>query len=240
MSLLANIAQQIKSLDLEIIDVLSDEKKEGEDLNTASYDSNIIHRLDTALLNHFKFDMLEGPWIAGGAVMHWVQNIPVGISQPTGALHDVDVFFKSSEQFDEFCAQLKDLNKYRNVVVSQRYASKNAHTYEVHISGRGEWTIQCIKKRWFHDADDIIDHFDFRCCMIVTDGKKLKSAPGAHRDIRKRELHVVNFRPETIVKRTIKYISYGYKYTPKLIALLEAHSQEVVSDYSDTDEYDNI
>lgn len=199
----------------------------------------VVHAADQALLGGLKFNIDTGPWIAGGAVMQWVEGRSVHKREEPPP-HDIDVFFRDQEQFTKFFEHLWNLRSYQNVSVFERHRSKNAITVDVFIDNKGWWTIQCIQKNFYESAQEVIDHFDIRACMLVTDGRRIVAEPEAFRDIHKKQLVIKNFRPESALKRIVKYMAYGYKYSPELIKQLEFYQNELCRDFSDETDYDSI
>ena len=105
---------------------------------------------------YIKPDLQHGPWIAGGAVLRWYQNKPVGD-------HDVDVFVKNDEQFNQVKNNI--INKLNGTIL---FDSDNATTYKVYINRDTPYEIQLIK-HYCDSLKDCLDRFDFTVCKISTE-----------------------------------------------------------------------
>lgn len=139
----------------------------------------------------------HGPWIAGGAPLRWCRGESIGLH------HDIDVWFKDLEQFSAAVLRLRD---YGDVVCE----SPNAQTFRYYHPDSGTCTIQLIKVNFFASAQEVIDHFDFSVCQLVTDGKVMLYGKHTREDIESKRLRVVKVRADC-AKRIVKYLSYGYK-----------------------------
>jgi hypothetical protein len=161
-----------------------------------------VHEHDEELVKIIDPCMETGPWIAGGAVLNWYLSESLGES-------DVDVFFHDIAQFDKCFANI--MSKNSDLV----YSTENAVTIHVRLKGDGCMKrVQLIRKDWFKNAKDVIDRFDFTVCQLVTDGYTLVLGEKTAEHIQTKTLDLVRTPPHPdIVKRLIKYVTYGY--TPK-------------------------
>ena len=147
---------------------------------------------------YIKPDLQHGPWIAGGAVLRWYQNKPVGD-------HDVDVFVKNDEQFEQVKNNI--INKLNGTIL---FNSDNASTYKVYINRDTPYKIQLIK-HYCDSLKDCLDRFDFTVCKISTDGVSWVKGQNFDRDFESKSLVIEGgLRPDSI-KRVVKYICYGYE-----------------------------
>ena len=157
----------------------------------------LVHDDDQVAVTLIAPDMENGPWIAGGAPLHWELGKSVQLH------HDIDVWFRDLLQFS---AAVLRLREHADVVCE----TPNAHTYRFYHSDEGTRTIQLVKANFFNSAQDVIDHFDFSVCQIVTDGKTIQYGEHTRDDICAQRLRVVKSRDDA-AKRIVKYLAYGYK-----------------------------
>lgn len=163
-----------------------------------------VHPADYYPVSIIEPNIDNGPWIAGGAVMRWFQNNPVGLS-------DIDVFCASEEQFTQLKNRL--LQEYKGQT-SVRFESDNAITLDLYNTDRGvpnsSWVIQLIKKHYFNNVDELLDKFDLSVCQFATDGNEYVCGDTTIVDLRDRLLRFRDIKPDSL-KRYIKYMAYGFK-----------------------------
>lgn len=157
----------------------------------------LVHDDDQVAVTLIAPNMENGPWIAGGAPLHWELGKSVQLH------HDIDVWFRDLEQFS---AAVLRLREHADIVCE----TPNAHTYRFYHSDEGSRTIQLVKANFFNSAQDVIDHFDFSVCQIVTDGKTIQYGEHTRADICAQRLRVVKSRDDA-AKRIVKYLAYGFK-----------------------------
>jgi len=162
----------------------------------------------------------EGPWIAGGAVIKWYKNESLGES-------DIDVFCKSGEQYRELIDRIASLS-----ISCKIYESESAVTFK--LLSTVSHVIQVIK-RVYPSWEELLCHFDFTACKIVTDGKEFYTPPNSSviDDINSKVLRIDGKLQPTAMKRLIKYLSYGYCPAPGLIDTI-ANAEGVILDFSNT------
>jgi hypothetical protein len=159
-----------------------------------------VHKEDSEPLTLIWPDIKQGPWIAGGAALHWWQGQPVGDS-------DIDVFCASAKQAEEVIERIKDYGRWQRKhesdnAVTLSYWSKN-DSFKI-------WTIQIIKRRYFKSLEDIINSFDMTVCEIGTGGNEWVLGKQTAKDIRERNLRLkMPLQPDAL-KRVVKYWTYGY------------------------------
>ena len=159
----------------------------------------IVHELDRKVVEMIQPNFDTGPWIAGGAVLNWYRNQSIEDS-------DIDVFFKNQTQFDICFGDLMSKGK-ANMV----YNSDNAITLHVHTDSGDIKRIQLIRKQWFNDRKDVISKFDITVCQLITDGYSLDLGEKTGQHIKDNVLEFTAEVPHAdIVKRLIKYITYGF------------------------------
>ena len=140
--------------------------------------------------------MDQGPWLAGGAVLHWFNGEPVGSS-------DFDIFFKDLKQFDEMFGRL--MRHHATII----YTSENALTLHLTVDNDMK-RIQLIRKNYFTSAEDVINNFDFTICQLATDGFNIVAANKTYEHIKDKRIVLSKEPSRALAKRIIKYVSYGY------------------------------
>ena len=156
-----------------------------------------VHEKDKGLVKLLDLNIDQGPWLAGGAVLNWFNGEPVG----TG---DFDIFFKDLRQFDEMFGRL--MRNHATIV----YTSENALTLKLTVDD-DQKTIQLIRKTYFQNAKEVIDHFDFTICQLATDGYSIVAGEKTYEHVKDRKIALARTASRSLVKRLIKYVSYGYK-----------------------------
>lgn len=157
----------------------------------------LAHDTDQAAVTLIAPNMENGPWIAGGAPLRWELGESVDLH------HDIDVWFRDPEQFS---AAVLRVREHADIVIE----TPNAHTYRFYHANDGTRTIQLVKANFFESAQEVIEHFDFSVCQIVTDGKTIRYGEHTRADICARRLRVVKSRDDC-AKRIVKYLAYGFK-----------------------------
>ena len=182
-----------------------------EVLKTYSYPT--VHQLDQEPLNLIQPALETGPWIAGGACLHWYQGLPTGNS-------DIDVFCKNAVQAAELIKKIKSYGRY-----STKFESENAVTldYRSHDSSSGveHWTIQVITKRYYNSLEEVINNFDVTVCQIGTAGEEYVMGDWTARDIRERNLRMNIPLQADALKRLTKYWTYGYRPVDGLLEAIQ-------------------
>jgi hypothetical protein len=145
----------------------------------------------------------HGPWIAGGAVLRWLENRPL-------KNHDLDVFCKTAEQYQEVLNRLKAA---QNVLWCRlKYSSPNAETWDGTVShgvDRTKYAIQIIKAPRL-SIEALFEQFDIRACKMVTDGTTVIAAEGARLDFENKNITLCEPLRPYCIQRLVKYMSYGY------------------------------
>lgn len=189
---------------------------------------------DLPVLSLVSPDLVNGPWIAGGAAIQWYRGQQVG-------RHDIDVFFKDEQQFAALKNKIsKDVTKIFNddstleitpsVLI---FNSSNAETYRWN-----EFTVQLIKSRYFDSVDQLLDYFDITACKLATDGHSW------YTNHRSTEQHINDYildmdiiRPDMAVKRMFKYWIYGYQPTVDLIERIQL-IPDLQNNFANSTDYD--
>lgn len=157
------------------------------------------HPDDTSVVNIISPDMESGPWIAGGVVRRWFENLPANA--------DIDVFCKSRFQADAVLFTL--LAHERSSVV---FKSENATTVSFSdTKGLPQWKVQVITRQFYKAADDVIADFDITVCQFLTDGTTMRVGTTSLADLKQRRIRFTRgVRPQDL-PRVIKYIAYGFR-----------------------------
>lgn len=206
-----------------------------------------IHRNDIGIIRAVNPAMVGGPWIAGGAVVKWINGQEATPS-------DIDVFFHNEHQFLNTCFHMETLG-YRQI-----YDTPNAKTYRMtgtHTDSGDPLVligdeilqlkaslryigpqVQLIKKRYFSSANEVIESFDLTCCQFATDGNQIVRGKDAVKDMRDKTLHVNKWTPG-ILKRIAKYYAYGYTPDKETISRLLDQETTMTMDFAGISEYDN-
>jgi hypothetical protein len=169
-------------------------------------------------------DINNGPWIAGGAVMLWAQGKPVDIS-------DIDVFFKDEQQY------LMLANLLNSMDFTCVYRTENADTWRKYVGGKNNQIVQLIKKCYFESAEDVIGRFDLSVCQFVTDGITTITGKTAVSDLKNKTFSLVKPNPD-IIKRVVKYATYGYTPNDDVIDYLKENKDKINHDFKGSHEYD--
>lgn len=186
-------------------------------------------------------DMINGPWIAGGAVMAWINKQPVNNS-------DIDVFFKSEEQFIELYNALLgvrikqnfsdvqwdlSLKEFAEPISKVVYQTDNALTLKI-----GPTTVQLIKRKFFDTPKDVIDSFDLSVCQLITDGDKLLAGETTLQDLKAKRFRI-NRHNKQIIKRVIKYVTYGYIPDQSVIDYIADHKDDLEHSFPNSLDYED-
>jgi len=173
-------------------------------------------------------DLVNGPWIAGGAPLRWYQNQLVGDS-------DIDVFCANAAQAAKVIEQIKSYNRF-----SVKYESDNAIT--IGFSKKGEyvshWTIQIITRRYFSNIQEVINSFDISVCQIGTTGNSWHLGSNTAGDIRQKNLRFNVPLQQDTLKRLTKYWVYGYRPVPGTIEMIR-DNPVAKWQFSDHGDYEN-
>ena len=175
-----------------------------------------VHQDDVEVVSLISPNMHSGPWIAGGAVLNWYKNEPL-------EENDIDVFFKDLKQFDACFGKLMSTGSSSIV-----YSTENAITIHFRNKSSEIKRVQLIRKRWFDSAESVIDSFDFTVCQLATDGHSLVMGDDTAKHIKENVLEVTQMPPRPdIVKRLIKYVTYGYIPNPDLVQFILTYQENL-------------
>jgi hypothetical protein len=152
--------------------------------------------------NRFNFPFIEGegPWIAGGLIRRIVMGETLGGT-------DVDIFFASTEQFEECGAVGPDAVQVGGEILPVSY----------------------VMTRYYKTAEDVLDDFIFTACQFAMDGQKL--VMGRQSIQHNHEKILVPVSPKGgFLKIVNKYVdNYGFSLSPEMQARLDNLDQSALS-----------
>ena len=129
------------------------------------------HNLDTffydfagILLTSYRAVYYEGPWIAGGFFTRALQG-----ETANNFNGDVDVWFKSEEQRNEFVADLESDRFGLSAKRAENYSTNYSYSYIIPYKGK-EYKVQLIIYKTFESIESLLSRFDLFSTMIGTDG----------------------------------------------------------------------
>lgn len=165
-----------------------------------------------------EFDMVNGPWIAGGAVLKLAEGRALG-------RRDIDIFFKKKLQFNIMSKKLNEqteLNeeKFDNDNIYKRrsniYGTASALTYNLDIG-----QIQLIRRHYYDSVHALLGDFDFTVCQFATDGREIAYTKLALVDMKNKSLRL-NYchKDSTLIRRFYKYMANGYTPLPGQVKLI--------------------
>ena len=175
-------------------------------------ESQLFMACDSFKLNPTK----DGPWICGGAVRKTIQNVELD--------SDIDVFFKSKDQYHILYDKLMALGSAVRVERQTHKESKNSVTnifiktntpfYDwIRIGDikSKEVKVQLIEFGFFNTIEDVLDSFDFTIAQFGYDGTDFISGPYSLHDLGRKRLavHKVTY-PVSNLRRLIKYTNQGF------------------------------
>lgn len=156
-----------------------------------------LDMLEDYLVNAPKVEV-DGPWLAGGAL----RRILTGDSLDDG---DFDYFFKNSGQQQLFHEQL--IRKGAKVLRNEDHVTE----YEVQMLDAKTMKVQAIKMKYFPTVREMLQDFDYTCCMIAYDGLDIHYGEWTLWDNARKRLAVNKIQyPVASLRRLVKYTSQGY------------------------------
>jgi len=139
----------------------------------------------------------EGVWLGGGSIRRTLSGMPLD--------SDFDFFFKDVDTFKSWEASLpKGLSKVKE--------TKHHTEYKGVLEGSDiPIVVQAIKFKFYDNAEQVIDSFDYTITQFAFDGTYLFTTPESLWDLgRKRlALHRVTY-PVATMRRMIKYSNQGF------------------------------
>lgn len=136
----------------------------------------------------------EGRWLVGGALRRSILNKEID--------SDLDIVFSSVEQRDKFHVELTSLG----FIPTERGTNTDwTHTDIKNVK------VQSIYLRYYNNAEEILDSFDFTICQFAFDGSFLYCGEFALFDLANKRLvpHRITY-PSASLRRIIKYVNQGF------------------------------
>lgn len=153
----------------------------------------------SGVLNALPLLTPDGPYLAGGALRRTMQG-----KEPDS---DFDFFFKDADQLSVFAQSL--------AVAGLVKIKETEH--HLHFRGQvGESSarrdIQCIRFKFYENAEAVVDSFDFTICQFAFDGTELTTGDYSLWDLGRQRLAVnkITF-PVSSMRRVLKYAAQGFK-----------------------------
>jgi hypothetical protein len=167
------------------------------------------------IAEYLNLNMDHGPWLAGGAVRKIYLNEDIAGS-------DWDFWFKTPEQFKLAEQKIKDLG------ASMAYTSDNAVSYKYYTDDGSIQNLQIVKTRFFDNAQQVIDQFDFTVCQLATDGNTTIIGRNTAKDLRTKTLRLNKTElPAYIMPRLVKYMVYGYRPCAALLTQIDQNLNSI-------------
>jgi hypothetical protein len=178
-----------------------------------------IPQTEKFLLDLIQPDLYTGPWVAGGAVLRWLDQKPLDN-------HDLDVFCRTQDQYQQVIEKLVCIkwDSDHNIECLKQHDSVNATTWKVKHRDISR-TVQIIKRPYLM-LSELFSVFDIGVCRMATDGVRVIAASGALEDFQNRHISISLPAHKHCIQRIVKYMCYGY--TP---------SWDVIQNIIDSDEY---
>jgi hypothetical protein len=137
-------------------------------------------------------------WVSGGALRT--------LYNPGEQVNDYDLFFTDQSALDHVLTRLQQ-DGWKKTFECPK---KELFTFYKH-----NIKLQCIAKRFYSDAEDLLNSFDFHVTQQSWDGRDFYIAKEAIRSIKSKKLTVHNITyPVASLNRMMKYRQYGY-YVPE-------------------------
>jgi hypothetical protein len=204
--------------------------------------SDVSNKIDKIkLLFGLKFDLKEGPWIAGGSVLKMITNQPLDSS-------DIDVFFPNESSFSDFYKILdnksvnitqqefdKEHNSYYGGRVKSAFKTGNAVSFEAAFC-----KIQLVRYRYYNNPLAVLGDFDLSICQFATDGIDIIFPTQSLEDVRNKQFNILNLRRDSsFIKRYFKYMLRGYSPAPGVNQFVNTVVGSDMSAYNKKEEGDN-
>ena len=169
------------------------------------------------LADELGFNIITGPWLAGGAVRKSFLGQTIENS-------DWDIWLSSHTQFAHAEKKLANIG----ATVVHRSQNSITFKYSGHSVYDASQTIQLVKKRYYSSPEEIINNFDFTVCQLVTDGRSMVMGEKTLHDLNRRLIrHTSTTLAKNVINRMVKYIVYGYQPTPELLDLIDKNFDQI-------------
>lgn len=144
----------------------------------------------------------DGPWIAGGSLL----RTKMGIAITT----DVDIFFKSEQQLNEYKIKLQSDYEGKRFTYSTDSDSKYSKNVFIKYMDRN-YKIQLINRKFYDSACKLLDDFDLNICQLAYDGKSLYIEENVIRSIEDRTFYLNRIsNGSSVMSRCMKYARLGF------------------------------
>jgi hypothetical protein len=198
-----------------------------------------------------KFDISDGPWIAGGCARKLWQGTE-------WRNEDIDIFFKNNHQFEMFIDSTKpkklNIQHFYDILFPDRNTPKckysishntdNAKTFSVEIEDKNItankiYKVQAIC-RWFPEsAEHLFNDFDWTVCQFISDGRHIWATQAAIEGINSNQIILApTSKREIKATRLMKYLAYGFEADDEMILAMMKRlednpdrSDELTDDY---------
>lgn len=138
-----------------------------------------------------------GPWITGGAIRRLISGEKLD--------SDVDFFFNTQEQFDNFCKIAQSLAAEPGV---EREFNK---TFKIKVSEKDIVIVQGIKHKFYKNIDELLDSFDFTICQFAFDNVFVYTGNMSLVDLYHKKLvtNQITYGVSSM-RRALKYTNQGF------------------------------
>lgn len=139
----------------------------------------------------------QGPWICGGAVRRFLQDLPLST--------DIDYFFRN--QTDYYQVRLACESQYQYPMIQNTI---HHSTFKIQ-----EYTVQLIQTKFHSRIFEHMDAFDFTICQTGWDGERFWMSQNAYHDIQSRTLQPT-YSIDTLTGTWTRILKYAQRegYTP--------------------------
>lgn len=145
----------------------------------------------------------NGPWIAGGSLLRTKLGLPMNT--------DIDIFFKSKQQFDEYFVKIKshyDGKQFSYITDSDSTYAKNVFIKYMDRS----YKLQLITRKYYESPCKLLDDFDINICQLAYDGRSLYVEENAIRSIEEKTFYLNKIsNGASVMSRCLKYAGLGFR-----------------------------
>ena len=135
--------------------------------------------------------------IAGGAIRRYIEKL---WSLNKGDTADIDIFILNNAPFSS-----------QHIVQKLGVAPKQTAVNGL-VKYKGEISIDVIKNKNYRSPYEVVEDFDFVCCMCFYYKGKIYTSQQAFADIRDMKLNLNNYkRPYSTLNRMMRYARKGYQ-----------------------------
>lgn len=157
----------------------------------------------------------KGIWLAGGALRT--------LFSEKETIADFDIFFKNKRNLTQAKEDLKALG-FKQVFACPKgelFTFTKNHDFDMQnmkLYDTPGLKVQCIAKRFYNDADDLINSFDFTACMAAYDSRTLVLDKRMISSVKTKVLELNHLEyPVASLNRMMKYKEKGYAIPEKTL-----------------------